>query len=116
MPVPEIGGVWPPFYLEVLDPLGVPLLNTVVLLCSRVTVTYSHHSVVRYNFRRRVLRLALTLRLGGFFTRLQRIEYFESSFNISDSIYGSVFFIATRFHRFHVIVGSIFLRVNLFRM
>lgn len=115
-PVLEIGRVWPPFYLEVLDPLRVPLLNTVVLLCSRVSVTFSHHSVIRYDFRRRVLRLTLTLRLGAFFTGLQRIEYFESSFNISDSVYGSVFFMATGFHRFHVIVRSIFLRVNLFRM
>lgn len=116
VPVLEVRRVWPPYYLNVLDPLGVPLLNTVVLLCSRITVTYSHHSVIRYNYKGSVLRLILTLRLRAFFTRLQGIEYFESSFNISDSVYRSVFFIATGFHRFHVIVGSIFLRVNLFRM
>nr|YP_009029832.1 cytochrome c oxidase subunit III [Botrylloides giganteus]CCO25726.1 cytochrome c oxidase subunit III [Botrylloides giganteus] len=116
VPVVDIGAVWPPFYLAVLDPLGVPLLNTVVLLCSGVTVTYSHHSVLQYNYWGSVLGLAFTLGLGAFFTGLQGMEYYESSFNISDSIYGSVFFMATGFHGFHVIVGSLFLGVSLFRM
>nr|YP_009029819.1 cytochrome c oxidase subunit III [Botrylloides leachii]CCO25713.1 cytochrome c oxidase subunit III [Botrylloides leachii]CDM98941.1 cytochrome c oxidase subunit III [Botrylloides leachii] len=116
VPVLEVGGVWPPYYLTVLDPLGVPLLNTVVLLCSGVTVTYSHHSVIGYNYDGAILGLVFTLGLGSFFTGLQGMEYFESSFNISDSVYGSVFFMATGFHGFHVIVGSIFLGVNLFRM
>lgn len=115
-PVVEVRRVWPPFYLEVLDPLRVPLLNTVVLLCSRVSVTYSHHSAIEGYFYRAILGLILTLTLGAFFTRLQAIEYYESSFNISDSVYRSIFFMATGFHGFHVIVGSIFLRVNLFRI
>ncbi len=115
-PVPEIRGIWPPVSLMVLDPLGVPLLNTVVLLCSGASVTYSHHSVIAYKYRDAMIRLIFTLFLGALFTALQRMEYYESSFNISDSVYRSVFFIATGFHGFHVIVRSIFLRVNLLRM
>lgn len=115
-PVSEVRGVWPPFFLNVLDPLRVPLLNTVVLLSSRVSVTYSHHSVVFNNYERCVKGLRITVLLRVLFTILQRIEYYDSSFNISDSVYRSVFFIATGFHGFHVLVGSIFLIVNFFRI
>nr|YP_008082955.1 cytochrome c oxidase subunit III [Botryllus schlosseri]CCO25687.1 cytochrome c oxidase subunit III [Botryllus schlosseri]CDM98967.1 cytochrome c oxidase subunit III [Botryllus schlosseri] len=115
-PVSEVGGVWPPFFLNVLDPLGVPLLNTVVLLSSGVSVTYSHHSVVFNNYEGCVKGLMITVLLGVLFTMLQGMEYYDSSFNISDSVYGSVFFMATGFHGFHVLVGSIFLMVNFFRI
>lgn len=102
--------------MEVIDPIGVPLLNTVVLLSSGVTVTYSHYSVLVDDYVGRVFGLVYTLGLGLFFTILQLIEYIESRFSIADSVYGSVFFMATRFHRFHVIVGSLFLRVCLLRI
>jgi heme/copper-type cytochrome/quinol oxidase subunit 3 len=45
------------------------------------------------------------------FTSLQVMEYLEASFNISDSVYGSTFYMATGFHGFHVIVGTIFIAV-----
>nr|YP_008082962.1 cytochrome c oxidase subunit III [Polycarpa mytiligera]CCO25741.1 cytochrome c oxidase subunit III [Polycarpa mytiligera] len=114
--VSEIGGVWPPYGIETLDPLNVPLLNTVVLLSSGITVTYSHHSMISGLYSDSVLGLILTLVLGFLFTFLQGMEYFESSFNISDSVYGSIFFMATGFHGFHVIVGSLFLLANLLRL
>ncbi len=108
--------IWPPIRIEVLKPYRVPLLNTVVLLSSRITVTLSHYSIFKRNLINRLIRLFFTIILGIFFTILQYVEYVDSFFNISDSVYRSVFFITTRFHRFHVLVRSIFLLVSLFRI
>lgn len=107
---------WPPIRLEVLNPLGVPLLNTVVLLSSRITVTWSHYSLYKRDLGDSLKGLAYTVFLGVLFTGLQYMEYCDSFFIISDSVYRSVFFMATGFHRFHVIVGSIFLSVSLVRI
>lgn len=68
------------------------------------------------NYRRAKNRLVFTIRLRVVFTAVQYLEYCESRFSISDSAYGSVFFIATRFHRFHVLVRSLFLVVCLVRI
>ena len=114
--IPDLSEVWPPIRVEPIDPIGVPLLNTVVLLSSRVSVTYSHYSVLIGDNYGSVAGLIFTLRLGVFFTLLQRMEYMDARFNISDSVYGSVFFMATRFHGFHVIVRSAFLGVSLVRI
>nr|YP_008082975.1 cytochrome c oxidase subunit III [Pyura gangelion]CCO25754.1 cytochrome c oxidase subunit III [Pyura gangelion] len=114
--IPDVGENWPPMGVVPMDPMGVPLLNTVVLLSSGVTVTYSHYSVLTDNAWGGLVGLVFTLSLGVFFTLLQLMEYMEAGFNIADSVYGSVFFMATGFHGFHVIVGSIFLMVCLFRM
>nr|YP_003331155.1 cytochrome c oxidase subunit III [Styela plicata]CAL24349.1 cytochrome c oxidase subunit III [Styela plicata] len=116
VPVVELGGVWPPFMLESLDPMAVPLLNTVVLLSSGVSVTYSHYSVINSNLTDGIMGLVITLFLGFFFTLLQAFEYVQTSFTIADSVYGSIFFMATGFHGFHVFVGSVFLLVCLVRM
>ena len=59
--------------------------------------------------------LILTVILGACFTALQVYEYQHASFAFSDHIYGSVFYMATGFHGFHVIVGTIFLAVCLWR-
>merc|ERR1711879_822375 len=98
----------PPVGLDVLDTFSVPLLNTVILLSSRVTVTWCHHSVVVRYFYESVL--------GLLFTLLQVLEYFETSYTISYRNYGSIFFIATGFHGFHVLVGSLFLLVGFVRL
>merc|ERR1711928_129975 len=90
------------------DTFSVPLLNTVILLSSRVTVTWCYHSVVVRYFYESVLGLLFTLILGLLFTLLQILEYFETSYTISYGNYGSIFFIATGFHGFHVLVGFIF--------
>lgn len=60
--------------------------------------------------------LALTLILAITFTAFQAYEYIEASFNISDGVYGSTFFMATGFHGFHVIIGTIFLTVCFIRL
>jgi len=109
------GGQWPPAGLEVLDPLHLPLYNTVILLLSGTTVTWAHHALLEGD--RQGLRQGLwaTVLLGAFFTSLQAYEYASAAFGLSSGIYGSTFFMATGFHGFHVIVGTIFLTVCLIR-
>lgn len=115
-PSVELGAVWPPKGIEVLNPWGVPLLNTVILLSSGATVTWAHHSIISGNRYEAVMGLTLTIVLALIFTALQGLEYYEAPFTIADGIYGSTFFIATGFHGLHVIIGTIFLTVCLVRL
>ena len=115
-PSMEIGSCWPPVGIYVLNPFQVPLLNTAVLLASGVSVTWAHHAAIQGSYKDRVQGLIITVLLGIYFTILQGGEYYEVSFTIADSVYGSTFFIATGFHGFHVLVGSRFLLVCLYRI
>nr|UKP88082.1 cytochrome c oxidase subunit 3 [Pseudoanthomastus sp. ANT288] len=115
-PAIELGAIWPPVGVEGLDPFSVPLLNTAVLLSSGATVTWAHHAVVGGQRLEAIQALTCTVMLGVQFTALQIMEYYEAPFIISDSVYGSTFFIATGFHGFHVIIGTIFLAVCLARL
>jgi cytochrome c oxidase subunit 3 len=112
----EIGAVWPPKGIKVLNAWEVPLLNTIILLTSGATVTWAHHSIICRDLNNAVLGLSLTLDLAVSFTILQLFEYIEAPFTIADGIYGSTFFMATGFHGLHVIIGTIFLYVCLFRL
>ena len=112
----ELGRHWPPVGLLPFNPFEVPLLNTVILLSSGVSVTWSHHSIICNNHSQVKLSLFLTISLGLYFTLLQGVEYLEASFTFADRVYGSTFFLATGFHGIHVIVGTLFLRVCLFRL
>jgi cytochrome c oxidase subunit 3 len=115
-PTPEIGSVWPPKGIEVLSAWEVPLLNTVILLTSGVSVTWSHHAIAAGDRKGAINGLILTIILAIIFTALQGFEYLNAGFNISDSVYGSTFYIATGFHGFHVFIGTCFLTVCLFRL
>lgn len=115
-PSMELGSCWPPVGIHVLNPFQVPLLNTAVLLASGVTVTWAHHSVIEGDYSGAVQGLVVTVILGAYFTVLQAGEYYEVSFSIRDSAYGSTFFMATGFHGFHVLIGSTFLLVCLWRL
>nr|AHB23387.1 cytochrome c oxidase subunit III [Limnoria quadripunctata] len=114
-PGPELGS-WPPVGIRSFDPFQIPLLNTMILLTSGVTVTLSHHSLDEGTHFWAVFSLIFTIVLGVYFTILQAYEYNEASFSVADSVYGSLFFVATGFHGFHVVVGTIFLFVCLLRM
>ena len=115
-PSVEIGVTWPPTGITPLNPFLVPLLKTAVLLSSGVTITWSHHSILAGNRTEALQALFLTVALGAYFTILQAWEYLDSPFTIADSVYGSTFFVATGFHGLHVIIGTTFLMVCLFRL
>jgi heme/copper-type cytochrome/quinol oxidase subunit 3 len=110
--------VWPPFgYKRILvDPFRIPLLKTIILLSSGVTVTWCHHSVLGGKYQDAVLRLRVTCLLGRLFLCMQIMEYRLRYFSINSMVYGTVFFLLTGFHGMHVIVGTIFLMVCLFRL
>nr|YP_636912.1 cytochrome c oxidase subunit III [Lophiomus setigerus]UIP57063.1 cytochrome c oxidase subunit III [Lophius litulon]BAC23287.1 cytochrome c oxidase subunit III [Lophiomus setigerus] len=114
-PTPELGGCWPPAGIIPLDPFGVPLVNTAVLLASGITVTWAHQSIMEGDRTEAIMSLFLTILLGLYFTVLQALEYYEAPFTLADSVYGSTFFIATGFHGLHVIIGTTFLAVTLLR-
>nr|QXJ79762.1 cytochrome c oxidase subunit 3 [Suinzona borowieci] len=111
----EIGMMWPPKGIQTFNPIEIPLLNTLILLTSGLTVTWAHHSLMENNWNQTLQSLGLTVLLGMYFTILQAYEYMEATFTISDSIYGSSFYMATGFHGLHVIIGTTFLLVCLIR-
>ena len=113
------GGIWPPKGTVVFDPFHLPLVNTLILLTSGTTVTWAHHALLNNDRKGLVNGLILTVLLGLTFTGVQAWEYGHALFAFSNAnggnIYGSTFFMATGFHGFHVIIGTIFLIVCLVR-
>jgi len=114
--VEETGGVWPPASIATFDPWHLPLLNTLILLTSGTTVTWAHHAIIEGDRKGAKQALWLTVALGLLFTACQAFEYSHAAFNYAGNIYGATFFMATGFHGFHVIVGTIFLAVCLIRL
>lgn len=108
----ELGQSWPPVRITSFNPINVPLLNTVILISSGASITWAHHSLISNNLGNASKGLSITWMLGIYFSTLQYIEYTQAEFNISDSSYGNIFFIATGFHGIHVMVGSIYLLVT----
>nr|WLE65046.1 cytochrome c oxidase subunit III [Aphidius gifuensis]WLE65176.1 cytochrome c oxidase subunit III [Aphidius gifuensis]WLE65202.1 cytochrome c oxidase subunit III [Aphidius gifuensis]WLE65683.1 cytochrome c oxidase subunit III [Aphidius gifuensis]WLE65696.1 cytochrome c oxidase subunit III [Aphidius gifuensis] len=115
-PSVEIGSVWPPNSILVFNPFNIPLLNTIILLSSGVSITLCHHSIMNKKLFMSNLSILITLILGMIFTFFQYLEYQESYFSMSDSVYGSIFFMATGFHGIHVIVGTLFILVSYWRL
>ena len=111
----DVAGVWPPPGVVTFDPFHLPFLNTLILLLSGTTITWAHHSLIENDRRGLVIGLALTVLLGLSFTTCQAIEYSDAPFHFTGGVYPSVFFLATGFHGFHVIVGTCFLIVCFFR-
>lgn len=114
-PSMETGLFWPPYAIEMFDCLNVPLINTLVLISSGVTVTISHHYLINGKKVWTNFYLALTIILGIIFTYLQSIEYLRSFFRIGDGTFGTSFFILTGFHGIHVLIGTIFLIIVFYR-
>nr|YP_003935023.1 cytochrome c oxidase subunit 3 [Groenewaldozyma salmanticensis]ADO51047.1 cytochrome c oxidase subunit 3 [Groenewaldozyma salmanticensis] len=115
-PTVEIGSMWPPIDIASIGPLELPLFNTIILLSSGATITYSHHSLLANNYSGAVNGLLITVLLAVLFLICQFIEYKYATFTISDGVYGSCFFLGTGWHGMHVIIGTLFLTACLLRM
>jgi cytochrome c oxidase subunit 3 len=115
-PAISIGCIWPPFGITPFDPQGVPLVNTCVLLLSGATITYTHYNLVAGNFVKTAIGFIETIFYASVFTYLQVQEYLYAPFAISDGIYGSVFYLTTGLHGFHVIIGTLFITVGFLRL
>jgi len=117
-----IGCVWPPIGINFLSPWHLPILNTVILLSSGVSLTWSHRALAAsvfksFNFNSYILNgAAITILWGLLFTLLQYTEYKNTTFSFNDSVYGSIFYILTGFHGFHVILGTSLLIVSFYRL
>jgi len=115
-PTVELGAQWPPMGIEAINAFELPLLNTVLLLASGVTVTYAHHCLIQGNRNGALYGGLFTIVLAVIFTGFQGVEYAVSSFTISDGAFGSCFYFGTGFHGLHVIVGTLFLGVGFWRL
>jgi cytochrome c oxidase subunit 3 len=96
-----LGFMWPPQGVSALDPWGLPLWNTVILLSSGVTITCSHRGILAGERATTTNGLLATIIYGIIFTFIQAYEYNVASFSINDGIFGSLFFMLTGFHGFH---------------
>nr|WDY84620.1 cytochrome c oxidase subunit III [Macrodiprion sp. 2 GYN-2022c] len=115
-PSVEVGSMWPPINIFPFNPYEIPLLNTIILVSSGATITWAHHSLMN-NLKNETLKsLMLTILLGITFSLLQYYEYMEAPFTISDSVYGSTFFMTTGFHGLHVLIGTTFLSICYLRI
>ena len=114
-PTEQIGHHWPPAGIEVFDPWHLPLVNTLILLLSGTTVTWAHHALLENDRKGLVNGLIVTVILGALFSCVQAYEYSHAAFGFKDGIYASTFYMATGFHGFHVLIGTIFLLVCLIR-
>jgi cytochrome c oxidase subunit III len=122
--VRQAWATWPPHGVETVPPWQLPLVNTLTLLLSGTTVTWAHHALQTGDRKGAKIGLFLTICLGVLFTSIQAYEYnhilthkyFFSTEAANAGLYGSSFFMATGFHGFHVLIGTIFLTVCLIRL
>jgi len=110
-----IGCIWPPAGITPFNPMSTPLVNTCVLLLSGATITYTHHALVNGDYGKTFVGFAETTFYALIFTYLQLHEYRHAPFAISDGIFGSVFYLITGLHGFHVIIGTLFIIVCFIR-
>lgn len=115
-PTVELGAQWPPMAMDIINPFEIPLANSVLLLSSGISVTFAHHSLIKGNRGGTLDGLIYTVIIAILFTGLQSVEYKDSFFTLSDGTYGSCFYFGTGFHGLHVIIGTAFLAVGLWRV
>jgi cytochrome c oxidase subunit 3 len=115
-PTVELGSHWPPAGIEALNPFAIPLLNTILLLSSGAFITWAHHALILGDRKAALYGTFITIVLAVLFTALQGVEYVNAGFTIADGVYGSCFFFGTGFHGLHVIIGTIFIAVGLYRI
>nr|AZL93169.1 cytochrome c oxidase subunit 3 [Dendrocerus sp. ZJUH_2016009] len=112
----EIGASWPPLGINLFNPYNVPLLNTLILLSSGITITWTHHSMINLIYFQSQISLLFTIILGIYFSYWQFNEYTNAFFSFYDSSFSSIFFMATGFHGIHVLIGTTFNSINFIRM
>ncbi len=112
---PAANSQWPPEGIEPLHTWSLPFFNTLILLSSGLTVSVAHSVLREAGPEKAAKWMFLTAALGALFVSLQAYEYGQAAFSITDGIYPSTFYLATGFHGFHVLVGTIFLFVCFFR-
>ncbi len=111
----ELGNSWPPIGVERINPFRIPLLNTLILLSSGVLITWRHFSILINEWFYRVVTLFATLILGVYFLVIQYQEYIDATYTFISRGYGRIFFLATGFHGFHVLLGCILIFARLYR-
>jgi cytochrome c oxidase subunit 3 len=114
-PTVEIGTLWPPMEINILQTWSVPALNTIILLTSGASITWAHYALIINQRKDVILGFLFTLILSTLFTFFQIIEYKNAPYSFSDGIYGAIFYIMTGFHGIHVFLGTCFLIVCFFR-
>ena len=87
----DLGSVWPSYGIKIFNPFQVPLLNTIILLSSGISVTWAYHSLIIKNYSQTKNGLLITIILGIYFIMLQSFECFEAKFIFADRVYGSTF-------------------------
>lgn len=106
----EVGGVF-----QTIPAWGLPLLNTLILLASGVTITIAHHALRAARRTQLLVFLGATILLGCVFLFFQIEEYVHAyrdlNLTMGSGIYGSTFFMLTGFHGAHVTLGTIMLIV-----
>jgi cytochrome c oxidase subunit 3 len=122
---PDYVAGWPtvgPYIKEQFTPMGaigIPLLNTIILLTSGFTLTVAHHALTLGHRSRLKLWLFATIVLGFTFLGFQAYEYIHAyhalNLRLSTGVYGSTFYMLTGFHGAHVTIGAIMLSVMLGR-
>ncbi|PZO87865.1 MAG: cytochrome c oxidase subunit 3, partial [Micavibrio aeruginosavorus] len=105
------GGTWPPVGVETIPAFDLPFMMTMILLLSGCTVTWAHHAILHSNNKDAIMGLGLSVLLGVIFLCFQIYEYHHATFAFKQGAFASSFYMATGFHGFHVLIGTIFLFV-----
>jgi len=105
-----------PNFVQFVDPFGLPLANTMLLLHSGITITWAHKALIVGSLKETTLALGLTIVLGTIFLSFQAYEYSLAGFCLCDNVYTSIFYITTGLHGFHVLIGTLFLGVCFVRL
>lgn len=124
---PDFTAVWPNLgpagivdQFEAMGPFWLPTINTAILLTSGVTLTISHHALRDNHIGKAKLWLLATIVLGFIFVGFQAYEYYYAytglNLRFDSGVFGSLFFMLTGFHGFHVILGAVMLAVMMVRL
>ncbi|CAK7919980.1 cytochrome c oxidase subunit 3 (mitochondrion) [[Candida] anglica] len=106
-PTMEMGMSWPPAGMETMSADELPLLNTMMLLASGVTITYAHHSIINGNRSNTLYGFIYSTLLILLFVMCQTLEYKYAPFTLTDSVYGSTFYSTTALHGMHMVMTFI---------